>query len=180
MTCADSGRNTDLHARAIEVRGANGAAGDQVSVLARHGDLPRLSSNFVDALVEGASLPFSASTDMAPATTAAANTSSATDNPASASAVDTCVPLINAKTSLARSLRVRARLRASRRPRQHLARTRTSPMPSNTVLKCAKAPNLRCSHRTLCGNQRIDFMLERASKASITAMVMPECPRANA
>src|ERR1035438_10504229 len=41
-----------LHARAVEVRGANGAAGEQVPVLARHGDLPGLSPDFVYALVE--------------------------------------------------------------------------------------------------------------------------------
>jgi hypothetical protein len=131
---------------------------------------------------KGASLPFNASTDMAPATRAAANTSSAPNNPASASAVETCVPLIRARPSLARSLR--GSNPAKRKPSlagSSVPRTRTSPMPSNTVLRCAKgarspeAPTEPCAgitgYTSCCSN---------ASKASITAMVMPECPRASA
>ena len=41
-----------LHARAIDVRGADGAARDQVAVLARHRDLAGLAAACVDALVE--------------------------------------------------------------------------------------------------------------------------------
>ena len=65
----------------------------------------------------GVSLPRHASTDSAPATNAAASARSAANRPASASAVDTCVPLRSARPSFGPSV---DRLEAG--PRQRVAR----------------------------------------------------------
>ncbi len=108
----------------------------------------------------GASLPFSASTDMAPATTAAASRSSAPNRPANASAVETCVPLISANPSLARSLDGASP--ASFRPSaagRILPSQRTWPMPSSTALRCANgARSPEAPTGPLGGNQRIDLV----------------------
>ena len=42
-----------LHARAIKMRGPNGAARDQFPILARHGNLAGLSANLLNARIEG-------------------------------------------------------------------------------------------------------------------------------
>ena len=66
----------------------------------------------------GVSLPRHASTDSAPATNAAASARSAANRPASASAVDTCVPLSSARPSFGPSVtgcRPAARERVARR-----------------------------------------------------------------
>jgi hypothetical protein len=52
----------------------------------------------------GVSLPAAASTERLPATSAAANTSSAANRPVRASAVYTCVPFSSASPSLGASL----------------------------------------------------------------------------
>ena len=114
----------------------------------------------------GVSLAFSASTDMAPATMAAASTSSAPNNPARASAVDTCVPLMSARPSLAPSLHgarpARARPSAAA---STLPPTRTWPMPSNAALKCAsgarspEAPTDPCA-----GNHGVHLVREQRAQ----------------
>ena len=115
---------------------------------------------------KGASLPFNASTDMAPATTAAANTSSAPNNPASASAVETCVPLIRARPSLARSLRGSSP--AKRKPSlagSSVPRTRTSPMPEQYRAQVRQGRQIpRGAHRALRGNHGIHLMLQQCQQ----------------
>ncbi len=82
---------------------------------------------------KGASLPLAASTDIAPATTAASNTRSAMNRPCNAIAAETCVPLISASPSLAASIdrgdagsaqRRRGRLHAPLDPHLALAEQR--------------------------------------------------------
>ena len=98
-------------------------------------------------------------------------------------AVDTCVPLIKRQTLLGAQLEgLQARPGAGLRPRAAPRRARApAPMPSSTVLKCAKgarspeAPTEPCA-----GITGYTSCSSNASKASITAMVMPECPRASA
>ena len=87
---------------------------------------------------KGVSLPRHASTVIAPATNAAAIARSAANNPASASAVDTCVPLSSASPSFGISSSGRRPAAASasapgstRRP------TRASPSPISTDARCA-------------------------------------------
>jgi hypothetical protein len=68
----------------------------------------------------------------------AANTSSAPNSPASASAVETCVPLISASPFLGAQLERRSP--AKRKPSAAGSTrplTRTWPMPSSTALRCA-------------------------------------------
>ncbi len=111
----------------------------------------------------GESLPFNASTDMAPATTAAANRSSAPNSPASASAVDTCVPLIKARPSLARSLR--GSRPAAVKPSaagNTLPRTRTCADAEQHRAQVRQRRQIAgCAHRSLRGNHRIDLVLQQ-------------------
>ena len=100
---------------------------------------------------------------MAPATTAAANRSSAPNKPASPKAVETCVPLISARPSLACNLMgCNPALRKPSAAGTLVPLTRTWPIPSSVALKCARgarspeAPTDPCA-----GIIGIDLMLEQ-------------------
>jgi hypothetical protein len=133
-----------LHARAIQVRGANGAAGDQVTVLARHGDLPGLAANFVNAIIEGrvAALQgihrHGAGDDRGGEHIFGAEESRQGQRRGYLGAVDQRQTFLGAQLEGASPAASGPRPRAARLPR-----TRTWPMPSNTVLMCARAPDLR-------------------------------------
>ena len=108
-----------LHARAILVRRADRAAGEQRRGRSpRRRAWPRWPRTAWMRASNGVSLPRHASTDSAPATNAAASARSAANSPASASAVDTCVPLSSASPSFGPSVdrREAGRARARRAP----------------------------------------------------------------
>ena len=137
-----------LHARAVLVRRADRAAIEQRPVGRGGLRLAAMAAHRMDARVERRVAAETASTDSAPATNAAASARSAANRPASASAVDTCVPLSSARPSFgprltgcrpARASASRAgmtrpstspRLRRSGRPKDaRAARGRRKPRP---------------------------------------------------
>ncbi|MDT4851105.1 hypothetical protein FQZ97_852750 [compost metagenome] len=124
----------------------------------------------------GASLPLAASTLSAPVTVPASSRRSAMNRPCSASAVDTCVPLISARPSLAASVSgaMPAALSAAAAG-SHSPFTRTSPSPIRASVMCdsgARAPE--APTEPLTGMRGVMPALSRASRESITTGRTPE------
>ena len=93
-----------LDAVARRMRRANRAPFEQPAIDGGGIRLPRWPRSAWMRASNGTSLARHASTDIAPATTAAASARSAANSPPSASAVDTCVPLRSASPSFGASL----------------------------------------------------------------------------
>ena len=127
---------------------------------------------------KGASLPCSASSDSAPLTTAPANTVSISNSPASASAVDTWVPLSSANPSLGPSASgasascARASAAGNTSPWR-----RISPRPSTASDRCAsgarspEAPTDPCA-----GTQGMRPALMSRSRKRASSGLTPEKP----
>ena len=152
-----------LHARAIEMRGANGAARDQVAILARDRNLARLSANLLNARIEGRVAALQRIDRHGAGDHRGGEQSSAPKSPASASAVETCVPLISARPSLACNLMgcnpaLRSPSAAGTLAPSH-AHVADAEQRRAQVRQGRQVP--RCTHRTLRRNHRINLMLEQ-------------------
>jgi hypothetical protein len=128
----------------------------------------------------GLTEPLMASSESAPATSAAQNTSSAPNRPASARAVDTCVPLSSARPSLGPSTKgCRPTAAMASRPDTTLPSTVAWPSPISTQARCASgARSPEAPTEPLAGMTGSTLALASASSASTISGRMPECPRA--
>ena len=128
----------------------------------------------------GASEPFAASIDIAPTTVAEANKRSAKNKPCKVKAVDTCVPLISAKPSLAcNTTGVMPALRKAVCASTNSPLTNTCPSPINASVMCDKgARSPDAPTEPLAGMFGVIPALKIAIMVSITSARMPEKPRA--
>ena len=128
----------------------------------------------------GPSLPRAASSVSAPATIAAENTCSKRSSASSASAVDTCVPLISARPSFGpRTSGASPASRSTAAAGRRIPSTTNSPSPISAAVRWAsgarspEAPTEPCA-----GMQGTSPARTTASSASTTSSRTPECPRA--
>ena len=128
----------------------------------------------------GLTEPLMASRDRHPATRAAANTSSAPNRPASASEVDTCVPLSSASPSLGpRTKGAKPTAAMASLPETIFSLTLAWPSPISTHAMCASgARSPEAPTEPLAGITGSTLALASASRASAISGRMPECPRA--
>ncbi len=132
----------------------------------------RASNGFTEPLI--------ASSDKAPATSAAANTFSDSNNPRNASAVETCVPFSNASPSLGSSTSGATPAWASAAcAERNSPLTRACPSPSSSNARCASgARSPLAPTEPFSGIQGMTPALNSASSVSTTSRRTPEWPRA--
>ena len=128
----------------------------------------------------GASLPLAASSDSAPVTMAASSRRSAMNRPCSASAFDTCVPLISARPSFAASTTGAMPACASASGAGiNSPLTRTSPTPSMARVMCDRgARSPEAPTEPLAGMAGMMPALYSAIRVSTISGRTPEKPRA--
>ncbi len=129
---------------------------------------------------KGLTEPLMASSVRQPDTRPAANTFSAANSPASASAVDTCVPLSRARPSLGPSTNGSSPTAAmASRPVTIRPPTWAAPSPISTQARCARgARSPEAPTEPLAGITGSTSALASASSASTRAGRTPEWPRA--